>query len=405
MTESGFYRAFEDQHRGSRELISSRLQVYLPFVEPLRESYGECATVDVGCGRGEWLELLQQHGFKAFGVDLDEGMLAACAERGLPSANREATAYLKSLADASQCVVSGFHIAEHLSFRDLGVVVEEALRVLKPGGLLILETPNPENIVVGTTNFYLDPTHQRPLPPLLLEFLAEYHGFARVKTLRLQEAPELATKVNVGLRDVMEGASPDYAIVAQKGAGPEVLRAFDAVFGASYGIDLTSLANRYDATVERRFASLASQVASVEAYAGRMESVLERMAALHESLLSETVRAERSETRSAALEEELRLATGRLEAMEQEVRRDVAMRDATIEEKRLVQEAQQVSIRAAEAALAAAREHASEMERAYERQRLETAQWWRATDQLTNELQLVYGTLSWRITAPLRWVR
>ena len=85
-----------------------------------------------------------------------------------------------------------------------------------PGGLLIMETPNPENIVVATRNFYLDPTHQRPIPPMLLAFVAEYAGFARVKTLRLQESKELVNKGDVSLQDVFAGASPDYAVVAQK---------------------------------------------------------------------------------------------------------------------------------------------------------------------------------------------
>ena len=78
-----FYRAFEEQFRGSRELITSRLQVYLPFVEPLKTIETTPIALDLGCGRGEWLELLQNNGFQAKGVDLDEGMLSACYELNL----------------------------------------------------------------------------------------------------------------------------------------------------------------------------------------------------------------------------------------------------------------------------------------------------------------------------------
>jgi O-antigen chain-terminating methyltransferase len=166
-----FYRAFEDRHRGTRELIKSRLQVYVPFVEPLRSIYEDCKAVDLGCGRGEWLEILRENGFDAMGVDLDDGMLAACEDLGLPAERGEAIAHLRTIPDESLTVVSGFHIAEHIAFADLQILVQEALRVLRPAGLLILETPNPENIVVGTAGFYIDPTHQRPLPPLLLSFL------------------------------------------------------------------------------------------------------------------------------------------------------------------------------------------------------------------------------------------
>ena len=142
-----FYRAFEDRHRGTRELIKSRLRIYLPFVEPLFSFYTSAESVDLGCGRGEWLELMQELGFDVQGVDLDEGMLAACRERSFKVQIGDIISFLKKISDLSQVVVTGFHIAEHIPFSDLQVLVQEALRVLKPGGLLILETPNPENIV------------------------------------------------------------------------------------------------------------------------------------------------------------------------------------------------------------------------------------------------------------------
>ena len=212
----GFYRAFEERYRGSRELIKGRLVAYRPFVEPLLEVYPSATALDLGCGRGEWLELLVESGFKPIGVDLDKGMLEACLERGLPVEQGDALAYLSALPDESQAVVSAFHVVEHITFDQLGTLVAETLRVLMPGGLLIMETPNPENIVVATRNFYLDPTHQRPIPPMLLAFVAEYAGFARVKTLRLQESKELVNKGDVSLQDVFAGVSPDYAVVAQK---------------------------------------------------------------------------------------------------------------------------------------------------------------------------------------------
>jgi len=163
-----FYRAFEEKHRGPRELIKSRLQAYLPFITAIKNIYPQPKAIDLGCGRGEWLELLGEHGFDAQGVDLDDGMLKACREIGLNVHTGDAVSFLKNLPNDSQAIISGFHVAEHIPFDDLKILVEEALRSLKPAGLLILETPNPENIVVGTSSFYVDPTHIRPLPPLLL---------------------------------------------------------------------------------------------------------------------------------------------------------------------------------------------------------------------------------------------
>ncbi|MBD8577727.1 methyltransferase domain-containing protein [Pseudomonas syringae] len=243
---ASFYRAFEDRYRGSRELIHERQQIYVPFLEPLKAQYAERKALDVGCGRGEWLEILQRNGFDPLGVDLDAGMLEACHALGLPVEQGDALAILKRLPDASLTVVSGFHLAEHIPFDVLNELITEALRVLKPAGLLILETPNPENLVVGTQTFYLDPSHERPIPHLLLSFLADYCGFHRSKLLRLQEPAGLAEGGPVNLMSVLHGVSPDYAIIAQKEAAAEQLQAFDAVFERTYGLSLESLANRYD---------------------------------------------------------------------------------------------------------------------------------------------------------------
>lgn len=242
-----FYRAFEDRHRGTRELISQRLKVYLPFITPLLEGDGSRRAADLGCGRGEWLEILIGCGFDANGIDLDEGMLEACRERGLPAQQNDALSYLATLEDSSLAIVSGFHIAEHIPFPDLQTLVAEALRVLIPGGVLILETPNAENIAVGTNGFYLDPTHERPIPHLLLSFLTDYTGFSRSKLLRLQEPDQLKDPDHpVDLLAVLSAVSPDYAIVAQKGAASEKLQTFDEAFGKGYGLALDELAQRYD---------------------------------------------------------------------------------------------------------------------------------------------------------------
>jgi SAM-dependent methyltransferase len=241
-----FYRAFEERYRGSRELIKSRQRVYLPFVEPLLSFYEGAKAIDLGCGRGEWLELLKEAGFDAHGVDLDDGMLEACRELGLNVATKDVISALKELPDESQIIVSGFHIAEHIHFSDLQLLVQDALRVLKPGGLLILETPNPENITVGTVNFYLDPTHQRPIPPQLLYFLPEYYGFFRVKLMRLQEDKELAVRDRISLHDILGGVSPDYAVMAQKSAEGSLLACNSDAFAKEYGLTLDTLVEKFD---------------------------------------------------------------------------------------------------------------------------------------------------------------
>jgi len=295
----GFYRAFEEKHRGTRELIISRLQAYLPFVEPLSKSDQGSPTIDLGCGRGEWLELMAKIGFKPYGVDLDEGMLKACIERRLPAEQGDAVAFLAKLPSESQSIVSAFHVVEHIKFEQLRTVVSEALRVLKPGGLLIMETPNPENIIVSTLNFYLDPTHQHPIPPQLLSFLPEYYGFARIKTLRLQESKDLIKSEFLTLNNVLQGVSPDYAVIAQKFADDTSFKALDAAFSQEYGLSFEKLVSHYQWQSEANAQQFESWARDIEgktqeafAKAQQAESLAEGMKAIVQDALTKARRAE-----------------------------------------------------------------------------------------------------------------
>ena len=262
-----FYRAFEDRCRGSREVIKLRLRQYLQFVLPLACKHPGASVFDLGCGRGEWLEIMAEIGLEPYGVDLDEGMLEVCFELGLPAHKGDAIAYLSELPSDSQIVVSAFHVVEHLTFEQLRNLVREALRVLKCGGLLIMETPNPENIAVATRNFYLDPTHQRPIPPQLLSFLPEYYGFAQIKTLRLQESSELVAGKPVSLLAIINGVSPDYAVIAQKGGDEAAIAATKSAFDKEYGLTLEILVDRYEAQAEAKAEQAEAKAEQAEAKA------------------------------------------------------------------------------------------------------------------------------------------
>jgi SAM-dependent methyltransferase len=256
MSQTSFYRAFEDRYRGARETIKERLRAYAPFTAPLLQAGGPALALDLGCGRGEWLELLGEQGFSAQGVDLDDGMLAACRERGLAARHQDALAALREQPEGSLALVSAFHLVEHLPFELVQDLIAESLRALRPGGLLIMETPNPENLSVGATSFYRDPTHIRPLPPDLLGFAADHAGFGRQRIVRLQEEAQLHTDAPLGVINVLEGVSPDYAVVAQKSAAAEALAPFDAPFEADWGITLGRLAQRYEEQQAGRHAEI-----------------------------------------------------------------------------------------------------------------------------------------------------
>ena len=260
-----FYRAFEERYYAPRSVIRRLRQQYLPFIAPLELIYPGAATFDIGCGRGEWLELMQEQGFDPLGIDLDDGMLEACHRIKLPAIQGDAVAYLRQLPDDSHAVISAFHVVEHINFEQLTEVVTQSLRVLKPGGLLIMETPNPENIVVGTKNFYLDPTHQRPIPSELLSFLPEHYGYKNVKVLRLQESEASANGQISGLNQVFSGVSPDYAVIAQKDATHRVLEKFTDTFSKEYGISLEKLSAHYDRSLENKNQELTQELIRIEA--------------------------------------------------------------------------------------------------------------------------------------------
>ncbi|VVO30893.1 glycosyltransferase [Pseudomonas fluorescens] len=243
-----FYRALEERFRASREEIRARLEGYRPFLTALCQVNPRPKAFDIGCGRGEWLQLLTEEGLDAQGVDLDDSMLAACHERGLQARNQDALEALQALPDESLDLISAFHVVEHLTFDYLQALLKEAQRTLSAQGLLILETPNAENLIVGTNNFYLDPTHERPVPAIFLEFLCQHSGFAQSKIVRLQEDPALHDpEAHIGVWQVLYGVSPDYAIVARKSLpAAQAQDAFGDLFSKSYGLDLPTMAQRHD---------------------------------------------------------------------------------------------------------------------------------------------------------------
>lgn len=242
-----FYRDFEDIHRGDRQDIMRRLQVYLPFVRAVVQSHANVLCLDLGCGRGEWLQLLTEQSIPARGVDLDPGMLQVARSKGLNVSQDDAVKVLQDLPDSSVSVVSAFHLVEHLAFQDLQTLILHAQRVLVPGGLLILETPNPDNLQVATCNFHLDPSHLKPLPSALLAFMTQHAGFFRSKILGLQESPSLRFQDELQLQDVLSGASPDYAVVAQKHSSTGDFDSLAHLFNRHFGISTAELAQAYSA--------------------------------------------------------------------------------------------------------------------------------------------------------------
>ena len=178
------YVALEDRFRGSHEEVKQRFEVYLPYLKQTKALL-DAPLIDVGSGRGEWLELLKEQDIKAYGIERNRIAIDRCRARGLEVIEDDAIVHLQGIAAEGVGAVTGFHIIEHLPLDTLVHLLDQVMRVLRPGGLLIFETPNPENVVVGSNFFYLDPTHRHPLPSQLMQFLFEYRGFHRVEVINL----------------------------------------------------------------------------------------------------------------------------------------------------------------------------------------------------------------------------
>src|SRR5947207_8635151 len=168
-----FYASFDEQFRGRREEIKQRLRVYLPIIEQNGIGTEQMPVLDVGSGRGEWRELVKEKRLHARGVDSNRILVEWSRNRKLDVAEEDLISHLQQLPDASLGAVTGFHIIEHLPIETLVEFLNQAVRVLKPGGAVIFETPNPQNVLVGSCNFYFDPTHRNPLPSQVTKFLVE----------------------------------------------------------------------------------------------------------------------------------------------------------------------------------------------------------------------------------------
>lgn len=216
------YLAFENEFRGSRDEIRQRLQEYLPLIRECQAGDTGRDILDIGCGRGEWLEIMKAENLVARGIDLNDVLVEECQQRNLDVSKDDALTHLRELPDNSLGAITAFHLIEHLDLDTRIALFDESVRVLKPGGIAIFETPNPQNLLVGSCDFWSDPTHLKPLYPGTHKFLMEYRGFCDVDLLFLHphdeaqrlpegEAPQLASRLNE-----LFSCARDYAIIGYK---------------------------------------------------------------------------------------------------------------------------------------------------------------------------------------------
>jgi SAM-dependent methyltransferase len=223
------YRMFGELERGTREQVAARLGQYVPLFDGLGP------VVDLGCGRGEFLELATEVGLDVYGVDSDPEAVAACRLLGLKVEDEDALEHLARLEDASVGGLMCTHMLEHLPADGLWPFFEQLQRVLAPGGLAVVETPNPSTLVTHLASFWRDPTHVRPVPAPAVWFAARRAGLVVADTLyghlpeQRFERSGLAAATNVEVRGLAQSydavverlndlllGPQDYAVVLRK---------------------------------------------------------------------------------------------------------------------------------------------------------------------------------------------
>lgn len=216
------YAGFEDRFRGDSANLKVLQQDYLNFFPP-PEAIGK--IVDIGCGRGEMVEVLIQAGYEALGVDMDTGMVETCEAKGLPVLQDNAIHYLEGASEGSLKGIFCAQVIEHLLTSEIERFLVLSLERLRPGGVLVVETINPRSLHALGNHFFADLSHVRPVHPETLRFLCEQVGYSKVdlqerslhplaeRAEHLGEVP-LADEVAALLRGVY--GYQDYAIVATK---------------------------------------------------------------------------------------------------------------------------------------------------------------------------------------------
>ena len=210
-----FYTDFENNFRGSREQIIDVLSNYDGLIDYILTIDNDPSLLDIGSGRGEWIQKCNAKGFNSIGLELDAKMVNDCRKLNLNIQEGDALSLLDEFGEDTFSIVSAFHVIEHISHENLKKLIIHAKRILKPEGLLILETPSIDNLMVSSKSFHIDPTHINPIHPDLLSFMIKRVGFTKLKYYFINGGPLQNSQAD-SLTRVFNGVAQDLVLIASK---------------------------------------------------------------------------------------------------------------------------------------------------------------------------------------------
>jgi SAM-dependent methyltransferase len=213
------YVAFEEHFRNNAADLNETYKAYKSKIEDLSAQMRNKPCLDIGCGKGFWLQYLKKLGFQhLYGVDSNYAMVKAATAQGFKVSQADAINYLAEQPSDAFAIVSAFHVVEHLPLEALIKLIDESFRIVAPGGFVLFETPNPENLVVGACNFYADLSHRNPIPPQTLDFIMLRRGFKRTSIIR-KSFPELpVSSSDPAVSYILDwfAKGQDYAVIGYK---------------------------------------------------------------------------------------------------------------------------------------------------------------------------------------------
>ncbi|AAZ58720.1 hypothetical protein PMN2A_1230 [Prochlorococcus marinus str. NATL2A] len=212
---SNFYLDFENKFRGDTESILSQFSKYDFLIDLIIKDIEKPKLIDIGSGRGEWVQKWSNKIENCFGIENDQEMISLCTEKGLNIIDGDALDILPTLSTNSVSILTMFHMIEHINYKQSFKILSECYRVLSEDGVFIIETPSIDNLIVSTNTFYLDQTHISHINPEAIKFSMKSIGFETVSDFYINGGP-MKNENHSKITRILNGVAQDLLIVATK---------------------------------------------------------------------------------------------------------------------------------------------------------------------------------------------